>query len=181
MLVVLFAAAAVAAALHRGHLCSSQPRHTQCRLAAWGLTPWASANAIFRAPLAFCQMSGPNGGDSGSMNDAVGLTGVLAGAALKPEEPRLLRHRKTLQHQGGSSGVSCFPFIFRTERSGNGPTRRLESPAVCRAGGSRSVRDNRWLCGASKKELSLSFIYFLCAFFTFLLNCVLCTPDIRKT
>lgn len=134
MLVVLFAAAAVAAALHRGHLCSSQPRHTQCRLAAWGLTPWASANAIFRAPLAFCQMSGPNGGDSGSMNDAVGLTGVLAGAALKPEEPRLLRHRKTLQHQGGSSGVSCFPFIFRTERSGNGPTRRLESPAVCRAG-----------------------------------------------
>lgn len=164
MLILLFAAAAVAAALYRGHLCSSWPRHTQCRLAAWGLTPWASANAIFRAPLACCQMSGPNGGDSRSINDAVGLTGVLAGAALKPEERRLLRHRKTLQHQGGSSCVSCFPFIFLSERNENGPTRGLESPAVQSWEEIEAFSDNRWLYGAYEKELSLSFIYFLCVF-----------------
>lgn len=55
---------------------------------------------------------------------------------------------------------SCFPFIFLIERNENGPTCRLESPAVHRAGweSKLSVRIG-WLYGAYKTESSLSFIY----------------------
>lgn len=113
--------------------------HSQRHLAAWALTPWTSANAIFRAPLAFCQLSGLNGGDRGSINDAVGLPGVLAVAAPKPEAHLLYStpaptQEDAVQNQRGSSCVSCFPFIFLIERNENGPTRRLESPAVYRVG-----------------------------------------------
>lgn len=139
--------------------------HSQRHLAAWGLPPWTSANAIFRAPLAFCQLSGLNGGDRGSISDAVGLPGVLAVAAPKPEEHLLYStpaptQEDAVQNQRGPSCVSCFPFIFLIERNENGPTRRLESPAVHRAGweSKRSVRIG-WLYGAYKTESSLSFIY----------------------